>query len=139
MNKKSGKIIFLVAAVVLCILAGFLAGYFLGEILPADAGIPQKVVALFLLFLNVAGVYFVQMGLVKAGDMLWQKVNSIKKMKTGRVQFVWQLGINIVVIIAFFLAAVCTENDILKMESVIVIITGVVLIVKKGVNRQSLT
>lgn len=139
MNKKSGKIIFLVAAVVLCILAGFLAGYFLGEILPADAGIPQKVVALFLLFLNVAGVYFVQMGLVKAGDMLWQKVNIIKKMKTGRVQFVWQLGINIVVIIAFFLAAVCTENDILKMESVIVIITGVVLIVKKGVNRQSLT
>lgn len=139
MNKKSGKIIFLVAAVVLCILAGFLAGYFLGEILPADAGIPQKVVALFLLFLNVAGVYFVQMGLVKAGDMLWQKVNSIKKMKTGRVQFVWQLGINIVVIIAFFLAAVCTENDILKMESVIVIITGIVVIVKKGVNRQSLT
>lgn len=139
MNKKSGKIIFLVAAVVLCILAGFLAGYFLGEILPADAGIPQKVVALFLLFLNVAGVYFVQMGLVKAGDMLWQKVNSIKKMKTGRVQFVWQLGINIVFIIAFFLAAVCTENDILKMESVIVIITGIVVIVKKGVNRQSLT
>ena len=43
------------------------------------------------------------------------------------------------VIIAFFLAAVCTENDILKMESVIVIITGVVVIVKKGVNRQSLT
>ena len=122
-----------------CILAGFLAGYFLGEILPADAGIQQKVVALFLLFLNVAGVYFVQMGLVKAGDMLWQKMNSIKKMKTGRVQFVWQLGINIVVIIAFFLAAVCTENDILKMESVIVIITGVVVIVKKGVNRQSLT
>lgn len=122
-----------------CILAGFLAGYFLGEILPADAGIAQKVVALFLLFLNVAGVYFVQMGLVKAGDMLWQKMNSIKKMKTGRVQFVWQLGINIVVIIAFFLAAVCTENDILKMESVIVIITGVVVIVKKGVNRQSLT
>ena len=71
--------------------------------------------------------------------MLWQKMNSIKKMKTGRVQFVWQLGINIVVIIAFFLAAVCTENDILKMESVIVIITGVVVIVKKGVNRQSLT
>ena len=139
MNKKSGKIIFLVAAVVSYILAGFLAGYFLGEILPADAGIPQKVVALFLLFLNVAGVYFVQMGLVKAGDMLWQKMNSIKKMKTGRVQFVWQLGINIVVIIAFFLAAVCTENDILKMESVIVIITGIVVIVKKGVNRQSLT
>ena len=120
-------------------MAGFLAGYFLGEILPADAGIAQKVVALFLLFLNVAGVYFVQMGLVKAGDMLWQKMNSIKKMKTGRVQFVWQLGINIVVIIAFFLAAVCTENDILKMESVIVIITGVVVIVKKRVNRQSLT
>lgn len=139
MNKKSGKIIFWVAAVVLCILAGFLAGYFLGEILPADAGIAQKVVALFLLFLNVAGVYFVQMGLVKAGDMLWQKMNSIKKMKTGRVQFVWQLGINIVVIIAFFLTAVCTENDILKMESVIVIITGVVVIVKKRVNRQSLT
>lgn len=110
MNKKSGKIIFWVAAVVSCILAGFLAGYFLGEILPADAGIAQKVVALFLLFLNVAGVYFVQMGLVKAGDMLWQKMNSIKKMKTGRVQFVWQLGINIVVIIAFFLTAVCTEN-----------------------------
>ena len=139
MNKKSGKIIFWVAAVVSCILAGVHAGYFLGEILPADAGIQQKVVALFLLFLNVAGVYFVQMGLVKAGDMLWQKMNSIKKMKTGRVQFVWQLGINIVVIIAFFLAAVCTENDILKMESVIVIITGVVVIVKKGVNRQSLT
>ena len=139
MNKKSGKIIFWVAAVVSCILAGFLTGYFLGEILPADAGIAQKVVALFLLFLNVAGVYFVQMGLVTAGDMLWQKMNSIKKMKTGRVQFVWQLGINIVVIIAFFLAAVCTENDILKMESVIVIITGVVVIVKKGVNRQSLT
>ena len=139
MNKKSGKIIFWVAAVVSCILAGFFAGYFLWEILPADAGIQQKVVALFLLFLNVAGVYFVQMGLVKAGDMLWQKMNSIKKMKTGRVQFVWQLGINIVVIIAFFLAAVCTENDILKMESVIVIITGVVVIVKKGVNRQSLT
>ncbi len=139
MNKKSGKIIFWVAAVVSCILAGFLAGYLLGEIRPADAGIAQKVVALFLLFLNVAGVYFVQMGLVKAGDMLWQKMNSIKKMKTGRVQFVWQLGINIVVIIAFFLAAVCTENDILKMESVIVIITGVVVIVKKGVNRQSLT
>ena len=136
MNKKSGKIIFWVAAVVSCILAGFLAGYFLGEILPTDAGIAQKVVALFLLFLNVAGVYFVQMGLVKAGDMLWQKMNSVKKMKTGRVQFVWQLGINIVVIIAFFLAA---ENDILKMESVIVIITGVVVIVKKGVNRQSLT
>ena len=36
MNKKSGKIIFWVAAVVSCILAGFLAGYFLGEILPAD-------------------------------------------------------------------------------------------------------
>ena len=139
MNKKSGKIIFWVAAVVSCILAGFLTGYILGEILPADAGIAQKVVALFLLFLNVAGVYFVQMGLVKAGDMLWQKMNSVKKMKTGRVQFVWQLGINIVVIIAFFLAAVCTENDILKMESVIVIITGVVVIVKKGVNRQSLT
>ena len=110
MNKKSGKIIFWVAAVVSCILAGFLAGYFLGEILPADAGIAQKVVALFLLFLNVAGVYFVQMGLVKAGDMLWQKMNSIKKMKTGRVQFVWQLGINIVVIIAFFLAAVWEEK-----------------------------
>ena len=53
MNKKSGKIIFWVAAVVSCILAGFLAGYFLGEILPTDAGIAQKVVALFLLFLNV--------------------------------------------------------------------------------------